>query len=231
MTSTIAEVEIAIQGLKFEWPKSGFRLAIDSLDIPRGKKVAVVGPSGSGKTTLLNLMAGIISPETGEIRVAGHAVHELSDAARRRFRVSQIGMVFQQFELVPYLRAEDNILLPYLLNSSLRLDSAVRSRARELMKATGISDRARSFPAGMSQGEQQRLALCRALVTEPTLILADEPTGNLDSANKVRVIDLMMREVDSRRMTLVMVTHDTSMIDRFDTVFDFSQFTSPGVAP
>ena len=175
----------------------------------------------------MNLISGILQPHSGEIQVAGQSVDKLSDRARRRFRIAKIGMVFQQFELVPYLRAEDNVLLPYFLNSGMQLDSSVKSRARELMKATGIADRARSFPGGMSQGEQQRLALCRALVTAPSLILADEPTGNLDSINKDRVLELMMDEVESRGMTMVMVTHDTSMIDRFDTVIDFADFTVP----
>ncbi len=216
--------EIRISRLHFSWPHSGFGLNIGDLQIASGKKTAFVGPSGSGKTTLLNLIAGIVVPQRGEIMVGEQKLHEMGDAARRRFRIRNVGLVFQQFELMTYLRATENVLLPYFLNASLKLDAAARRRAKELLRATGLEYCEDRFPGRMSQGEQQRLALCRAMVTEPSLILADEPTGNLDNSNKSRVMDLLVDQVHQRGLTLVVVTHDTSLLDRFDQVIDFGDF-------
>lgn len=220
---------IRIRDLQFAWPQSGFALAVKSLEVARGECVAIVGPSGSGKTTLLNLLAGIYPCQAGEILVGDSALHRMNDAERRRFRLSSIGMVFQQFELVPYLRAVENVLLPRLIQSGSGSLRDVRPRAMQLLAQTGLAERTRSYPAQLSQGEQQRLALCRALLTEPTLMLADEPTGNLDQRNKHLVLDLMLRQVRERQVTLLMVTHDTSLLDRFDRVLDFAGFTGGAV--
>lgn len=216
--------EILIRDLRFSWPGSGFSLEIGRLEVAAGERVAFAGPSGSGKTTLLNLVAGISQPQSGEVHVHGQAIHELSDAARRRFRITHLGLVFQQFELIPYLGVVENVLLPWFVNGQLSRDGSERGRALELLGETGLSHRLRNRPHQLSQGEQQRLALCRALVTRPAILLADEPTGNLDARNKGVVLDLMMRQVSARGLTLVMVTHDTSMLDRFDRVLDFAAF-------
>lgn len=206
-------------------------MRVGRLEVHTGQRAAIVGPSGSGKTTLLHLMAGILVPQTGKLIVAGQNLVQLDDGARRRFRIRQVGMVFQEFELVPWLRVVDNCLLPYLIGRGLRLERETRERAVELLRATGLENRLRSYPGQLSQGERQRLALCRALVTEPAVVLADEPTGNLDPANKQKVLDLMLEQVSARGATLVMVTHDGGLLERFDQVFDASGFAAGAGCP
>lgn len=215
---------ISIENLEFRYPHARFELRIDNLRIEAGEKVALIGPSGSGKTTFLNLIAGIRSADRGEVIVAGQRLGSLSSTARRDFRISQMGMVFQQFELVPYLRARDNIRLPFLINRSLTWNAAVDQRMERLVAQTGLGDKLRRFPGQLSQGEQQRVAIARALINAPRLVLADEPTGNLDQANKRRVLELLFEQLAIGRGTLVLVTHDTSLLDGFDRVIDFAEF-------
>jgi len=177
---------IDLSNLDFEYPRSAFRLNIESLSIPVGQKLAIIGPSGSGKTTLLNLLAGIASPRSGQINVGGVDVASLTDRQRRDFRIANIGFVFQQFELLDYLNVKKNILLPFYINPSLAESFSVSQReqqAASLAQAMGIGDKLNRYPAKLSQGEKQRVAICRALCIEPKLILADEPTGNLDPDN------------------------------------------------
>lgn len=215
---------IKIDHLRFRYPTSDFELAIESLEIERGEKVAIVGPSGSGKTTLLNLMAGISVPDSGQIQISSHDVGGLSDAQRRDFRISNIGMVFQQFELIEYLTSQDNILVPFFINSTLEMSPEVCDRARVLAASMGMRDKLQRRPGKLSQGEQQRVAICRALVTEPKLILADEPTGNLDPANKMLILDILFEQAVNNGQTLVVVTHDMSLLQGFDRTIDFDQF-------
>lgn len=219
---------ISIDGLRFEYPRSRFVLEIESLRIDPGEKVAFVGPSGSGKTTLLNLIAGIASPRAGKITVDDRSLNEMSDGQRRDFRASQIGLVFQQFELLPYLRTRDNIRLPFLINQALSWSDETTDRLRTLASATGILDKLSRFPRQLSQGEQQRVAIARALINRPRLVLADEPTGNLDSANKQLVLQLLFDQLTSVQGTLVVVTHDVGILEGFDRVVDFAQFHRPG---
>jgi putative ABC transport system ATP-binding protein len=221
---------IEIQDLRFSYPRSGFRLHIDHLAVPRGQRVAVTGPSGSGKTTLLNLISGISLPESGRVGVGGAEVSSMSDVARRAFRVRHIGFVFQQFELVEYLPVRENILLPYLISRSLALDESVRRRVEELAEATGIRDKLDRRVRQLSQGEQQRVAICRALLPSPQLILADEPTGNLDPANKHRILELLFSQCVANELTLVAVTHDASILDGFDRTLDFGAYHAGKVA-
>lgn len=215
---------IEIEQLCFRYPTSGFKLVIDGLQIGSGEKVAIVGPSGSGKTTLLNLMAGITAPDSGRISIFEDEVSRLSDSRRRDFRISNIGMVFQQFELVEYLNSLDNILIPFFINSTLELNREVRDRAEKLAASMGLQDKLQRPPGKLSQGEQQRVAICRALITEPKLILADEPTGNLDPANKTLILDILFDQVDRNGQTLVLVTHDMSLLQGFDRTIDFAKF-------
>ncbi len=215
---------IAIRHLLFRYPNATFRLQMESLEIPAGSRVAIVGPSGSGKTTLLNLIAGIAPVTSGSLRVFDQELYQLSDAARRDFRSRQIGFVFQQFELVPYLRLLDNILLPYLINRSLRLTAEVRQRAERLAEQLGLADKQRRYLHQLSQGEQQRVALCRSLVNQPRLILADEPTGNLDVSNKHKVLDILFEQAAANGQTLLVVTHDTGILEGFDRILDFNDF-------
>ncbi len=213
---------IRVQGLEFRYQRSDFVLRVAELEIADHERVAIVGPSGSGKTTLLNLFAGISTPDRGTVQTAAERVSSMPDSARRRFRVQQIGLVFQEFELLDYLSVLDNILLPYFLSSALRLDDAVRTRAKSLAADVEINDKLARNVAQLSQGERQRVALCRALLPRPRLVLADEPTGNLDPSNKHRVVDLLLENTQAAGATLVAVTHDTEVAERFDRVLDMA---------
>jgi ABC-type lipoprotein export system ATPase subunit len=193
-------------------------------EVDRGEKVAVIGPSGSGKTTLLNLVAGIFVPQKGTISFGDIEVSRLNDAARRDFRITSIGFVFQDFELLDYLNVLDNILHPYRITGALRLDRQVRERAAELAQEMGIGDKLRRQSTDLSHGEKQRTAICRALLPHPKLILADEATGNLDPANKVKILDLLFHSVEAHNATLLAVTHDHELLKRFDRVVDFQTF-------
>ncbi len=218
---------IEIKRLNFRYPRSEFRLDIPSMKIEALEKVAIVGPSGCGKTTLLNLISGIVAPDSGSLSVAGQAIHELGDAQRRDFRIRNIGLVFQQFELVEYISVKDNILLPFSINTSLNLTASIRTKANELAAAVGLGEKLKRRSNQLSQGEQQRVAICRAMITEPKLILADEPTGNLDPSNKSLILDLLFEQADRNGQTLLVVTHDMSILQGFDRVVDFQQFLEP----
>jgi ABC-type lipoprotein export system ATPase subunit len=219
---------IAISDLEFAFARSDFRLAVRSLKIAVAERVAVTGPSGSGKTTLLHLIAGILLPSRGSIRVGERELNALGEAARRAFRVSQIGLVFQNFELVPYLNVLENILLPCRLNPALPLTVQRARRAEELARETGIGHRLRALPHRLSHGEKQRAAICRAMLPEPPLLLADEPTGNLDPGAKQRVVDLIFQQVERNRATLLMVTHDSEIAARFGRRVDCREFAAGG---
>jgi len=215
---------IAIRELEFRYATGGFRLEIPQLDVAAGESAAFIGPSGSGKTTLLNLMAGIVSPSRGSIDLGGVNIATLSDRHRRELRITKIGLVFQEFELLEYLSVLDNIVLPYRINAALVFDAAVWQRARQLAAEVGIADELKRYPRHLSQGERQRVAVCRAVLPQPSLLLADEPTGNLDPANKGKVLDILFDYARRTRTTLVTVTHDHDLLERFDRVVDFKEF-------
>jgi ABC-type lipoprotein export system ATPase subunit len=215
---------ISIQDLKFHYRAGEFRLQISDFKVARGEKVAVIGASGSGKTTLLNLIAGILAPIKGTISVDEVKVSGLTDAERRDFRITSIGFVFQDFELLDYLNVMDNILHPYRITDALMLDKAVRTRAATLAEEMGINDKLKRNANDLSQGEKQRAAICRALLPQPKLILSDEATGNLDPDNKTIILDLLFRAVDEHDATLLAVTHDYELLRRFDKVIDFKDF-------
>ena len=215
---------INIQSLEFHYPGNGFALDIDEFSVSEGEKVAVIGPSGSGKTTLLNLASGIIKSERGSIAVADTQIEQLSDAQRRDFRINNIGFVFQDFELIEYLNVMDNIIHPYRINRSLRLTPSVRQHAIQLAEKIGIGDKLHRYANDLSQGEKQRVAICRALLPRPKLVFADEATGNLDPRNKGRILDLLFDNVAEHGTTLLAVTHDHELLPRFDRVVDFLQF-------
>lgn len=217
---------ISIHNLHFHYPDSEFQLSVPEFAVSSCEKIAVVGPSGSGKTTLLNLLAGILTPMQGQVQVGGVAVSNLSDARRRDFRISNIGFIFQDFELLDYLSILDNILHPYRITGALQLTGEVRQRAISLAEEMGIARYLKKHPDELSQGEKQRAAICRALLPKPDLILADEATGNLDPANKTRILDLLFKSVEDHNSTLVAVTHDHELLPRFDRVIDFQSFQS-----
>jgi len=215
---------IEIRDLTFGYQEGGFRLEIPELLVASGASVAVVGPSGTGKTTLLNLISGVSVPESGTVTTDGVGVGALSDGARRQFRLQHIGFIFQEFELLEYLNVFDNILLPYRIGGGLTLSAEVRERARMLASRVGIADKLGRYVHHLSQGERQRVAICRALLPAPALILADEPTGNLDVENTKRVLDIVFDYAGSSDATLVCVTHDHSLLGRFEQVVDFAEF-------
>jgi len=215
---------IRIEKLDFAYPQGPFRLVIDELHIEPETSVAFIGPSGSGKTTLLHLAAGIITPANGRIVTGGHEVSALPEGARRDFRIRHVGLVFQEFELLEYLSVLDNVLLPYRISPALTLDRGARDRALELIRRVGIADKAGRLARRLSHGERQRVAICRAVLPQPRLLLADEPTGNLDPANKDTVLDILFEYARDTETTMVAVTHDHEILGRFDRVIDFKSF-------
>jgi putative ABC transport system ATP-binding protein len=218
------DVMIQLRDVEFRYDEGDFALRIPELAVARGETVAVIGPSGSGKTTLLNLIAGITAPRAGTVTTHGTGLTALDEARRRDFRIRHIGLVFQEFELLEYLSVLDNVLLPYRINSALRLTPRVRERARALAARVGVGDKLERNARRLSQGEKQRAAVCRALIAEPVLLLADEPTGNLDPANKERVLDILFDSARESGATLLAVTHDRDLLGRFDRVVDFKAF-------
>jgi putative ABC transport system ATP-binding protein len=178
-----------------------------NLKIPPGQFLAIVGPSGSGKSTLLGLLAGLDAPTAGEILINGTDITRLDEDALARLRGERIGFVFQFFHLVPSLTAFENILVPMEIAGNR---NAV-DRARTLLSEVGLSDRGHHYPSQLSGGEQQRVAIARALANDPPIVLADEPTGNLDSATGRHIMDLLLGVHRSRNTTLVLVTHDAEL--------------------
>ena len=214
---------ITLRDLAFSYPRGEFQLRLGTLDIAERVRVAVVGASGSGKTTLLDLIAGIQRPGAGVVEVAGQDLALLTDRQRRGFRAQRVGLIFQAFELLDYLTVQDNILLPYRISPELHVDAEATARLGQLTDDMGIEAQLERFPQELSQGERQRVAICRALIAAPDLILADEPTGNLDPDNKQRVLKLLLDQVERHAATLVMVTHDHDLLAPFDRVLDMRE--------
>jgi len=185
-----------------------------SFEMSQGEVALLVGPSGSGKTTLLNLIAALDCPDRGEIIVGGSEITRLSRSAAARYRNEQVGFIFQSYNLLPQLTALENILLPML--PKRRLD---RRRAVELLDAVGLGDRVGHRPSELSGGEQQRVAIARAVANEPAIILADEPTGNLDDDNAHKVAGVLSSACRERGKSLILVTHNREMIRPVDRVF------------
>ena len=181
--------------------------------ISSGQFVAVVGPSGSGKSTLLGLLAGLDSPTTGEILIDGVDITRLSEDRLAKLRGEKIGFVFQFFHLVPSLTAFENVLIP--MEISGRRDAV--PRARRLLEEVGLTERAHHYPSQLSGGEQQRIAIARALANDPPIVLADEPTGNLDSTIGRHIMELLLSVQRSRTSTLVLVTHDAELASLADS--------------
>ena len=185
-----------------------------TLDVPPGQFLAVAGPSGSGKSTLLGLIAGLDQPTAGRIRVAGVEITQLSEDALARFRLNTLGYVFQAYHLIPTLTALENVAVPLELAG----DADALPRATALLAEVGLADRAHHYPVQLSGGEQQRVAVARAMARRPALLLADEPTGNLDSGTGKQIIELLVGLRDTLASTLVLVTHDAALAARADRV-------------
>ncbi|MDH4063584.1 MAG: ABC transporter ATP-binding protein [Acidobacteriota bacterium] len=183
-----------------------------NLEIPQGDFLALMGPSGSGKTTLLNLMGGLDTPSGGSVEVAGTNIGALSGSRLSRWRADNIGFVFQLYNLLPVLTAERNVDLPLLLTNLSKAER--RKRVALALKVVGLSDRARHYPRQLSGGQEQRVGIARAIVTDPTLLLCDEPTGDLDRKSGDEILDLLLALNQQHGKTIVMVTHDPRAAER-----------------
>jgi putative ABC transport system ATP-binding protein len=202
-------VVVRAQSLQKEYRRGSERIAVlqdINLEIPRGDFLALMGPSGSGKTTLLNLIGGLDRPTSGTVEVAGEPISRLSDGQLARWRSRHIGFVFQFYNLLPVLTAEKNVELPLLLT---KLSAAQRRQhVATALSVVGLADRARHYPRQLSGGQEQRVGIARAIVTDPTLLLCDEPTGDLDRKSGDEILDLLQALNREHGKTIIMVTHD-----------------------
>jgi ABC-type lipoprotein export system ATPase subunit len=220
---------IELRDVAFRYPGAeGFSLEINRLSVPEGDSVALVGPSGSGKATLLALLAGILRPSSGRIRVHGTDLDLLDDRRLRQFRIRDVGQVFQSFELLPYLSVVENVMLPRYIRQTGKSTRQSGQDAMQLLSEMGLAHKAHARPGELSQGEQQRVAVCRAMLNRPAILLADEPTGNLDQDNTQNVVTLLLDMARQHDSTLIMVTHDRSLLEPFSTVLDIQGVAAAG---
>lgn len=199
--------------------------AVDRLDIQAGEQVALIGRSGTGKTTLLHILAGILRPDRGEVEIAGQRLDRLGEAARDRHRGQHIGMVYQTFNLLQPFTALENVLLGALFGRGAGVDA--KRRAEALLEQVGLGDRMHHRPSQLSVGQVQRVAICRALVNDPELVLMDEPLGNQDRATGGQVLDLLLDLAKRSGKTVVMVTHDPESAARMQRTVDLSSLRGP----
>ncbi len=185
-----------------------------NFEVPRKQMVSIVGPSGSGKSTLLGLLAGLDKPTAGSIRLNGREITTWTESQLAHFRRQNIGYLFQAFHLIPTLTALENVMLPMELSG----DATAKDRARDLLEAVELQDRQRHYPTQLSGGEQQRVAVARAFACRPPILLADEPTGNLDSATGQLVIELLLRLHRDQGSTLILVTHDPALAEQTERI-------------
>lgn len=205
----------AIQASSLHFSRGGFSLSLPQWCVDAGQRVALHGPSGCGKSTLLGLISGQLTPTSGRLMVDGQDLTALSLPARRAWRARRIGFIFQDFPLIDHLSALENVLLPYRISQDLHLTGAIRAQAAALLDALSLHEHHRAMPSRLSQGERQRVAIARALVTEPGLLLADEPTAGLDPSQSAAVLELLWGLSVERGLTLILVTHDPSLLARF----------------
>ncbi|MDZ4829365.1 MAG: ATP-binding cassette domain-containing protein [Phycisphaerae bacterium] len=213
---------LATTDLIYRYGPDTVDLSMPALAVRAGRTLALVGPSGCGKSTLLSLLSGERVPSSGSVRFGDASIEAMSDAERRRFRITTVGLIFQDFRLVEYLSVLDNILLPCRLHSALPLNVAARRRAEELAERLGIAALARRLPERLSHGERQRVAVARGLLARPRLLLADEPTGNLDPAGKKRLLDELLALARDDHASVIVATHDHGLLPAFDAVYDFA---------
>jgi len=190
-----------------------------SLDVQAGETVAIIGKSGAGKSTLMHILGGLDRPDEGRVAIEGRDFYGLSSSVRSKIRASEIGFVFQSYHLLPEMDVVENVMIPAMaLGTAFRSLAGLRSRAMELLTSVGLADRADHTPLELSGGEQQRVALARALMNDPKLVLADEPTGNLDNATGGQVLDMLFALTKKRGHTLVLVTHNDANAKSCDRV-------------
>ncbi len=217
---------IKIESLNFYWSKkSNFKIFVPNLEIKKGEKVLLLGESGSGKTTLLSLICGFLNPLSGSISINGNTINKLSSKTKDEYRADNIGIIFQQFNLLPYANVVDNVLLP-LYFSQARSKNIVNKRAAalELFKQLRLPDDIAQYRASnLSVGQQQRVAVARALIGNPSLIIADEPTSSLDTNAQQLFLDLMFKQISENNSTLLMVSHDKSLSNRFDRQININE--------
>ncbi|MEC9041900.1 MAG: ABC transporter ATP-binding protein [Verrucomicrobiota bacterium] len=218
---------LQIRDLHFQYPASDFKIEISDIKITQGSKIAISGKSGSGKTTLIHLISGILRPQSGEILFYDKSITDMNDKEIRKHRISNIGFIFQEFELLEYLNVMDNLVLPYKINKSLVLDAEIKDKAKEIANRIGIGNKLDQHPKQLSGGERQRLAIARALITSPPLIIADEPTGNLDEKTSNIVMDEITDQVSYTNSTLIMISHNNELISSFDEIIDIQE--SPNI--
>lgn len=216
---------ISITDLSFAYPGSSFRLQVESLTVAAGQSLALLGPSGTGKTTLLRLMTGLLQPNSGEVRLGTVSLTCLHETERRAFRLSEVGLVFQDFALLDYLTVEENILLPQRFAKEV-LTPGARQAARGLAERLEIDQHWRTLAGQLSQGERQRVAIARALAHRPRYLFADEPTASLDSVRRELVMDLLKDYIRDNESCLIMVTHDKELMSRFPVHSKVEDFTS-----
>ena len=214
---SVEDAVLSLINVAFAYPGEGEVLHGVDFELAAGERVAIVGESGSGKSTLLHLAAGLEAADRGEVYLAGEALAGLDEAARTRLRRARVGIVFQSFHLIPTLTVLENVMLPLELATKAGAADR-RERAARQLQAVGLADKEARYPEALSGGEQQRVAIARALVHEPTLILADEPTGNLDSRTGETVFGLLLEQVRATGCSLLLVTHSHELAGRLDRV-------------
>ncbi|MBP9680736.1 MAG: ABC transporter ATP-binding protein [Bacteriovorax sp.] len=207
---------IQISNLKFSYSSQKNILDISSLQISEGEKVFIYGPSGYGKSTLLNIISGVLSYETGTVNVLGRDLNKISKSSRDKLRGSEIGYIFQIFNLIPYLNLKENIILPCLINKERSEHANFHDHADELISKLGLQGHLDRNVTDLSIGQQQRVAQARALIGNPKLLIADEPTSSLDEKNTTEFMNLLMSEWEKRKFTLVFVSHDERLKKYFD---------------
>jgi len=215
---------VSATNLSHGYPTGGQRATIldnVSFSVGSGQTLALIGRSGSGKSTLLNLMSGLEPIQTGEVRLDGHSLSELNDSERTRLRAQKIGFVYQSFNLIPTLTVTDNVSLPLALQNVGKKEQ--RERVNQLLVTVGLEHRGSDFPDQLSGGEQQRVAIARALIHRPSLILADEPTGNLDATSGRQVLDLLQKQVSDQKASLLLVTHSNEVASVADKILMLDQ--------
>lgn len=222
-TSSAALPIVDIENVAFTWPGAkGFTIEIADFKLRKNERLLLIGPSGSGKSTFLSLLAGIVTPSAGSLRILGTDLAGLPNAARDHFRAQHMGIIFQMFNLLPYGSAVDNVVLPLHFASERRkratANGAIEEEARRLLKSLGLerADIEGAQASSLSVGQQQRIAAARALIGRPELIIADEPTSALDRNTQQAFIDLLFAELSAAGATLIMVSHDESLATRFD---------------
>ena len=217
---------IKIDSVRFHWSKkSSFKIFVPNFKINKGEKVLLLGESGSGKTTLLSLICGFLNPLSGSISINGSAINKLSSKTKDEHRADNIGIIFQQFNLLPYANVIDNIVLP-LYFSKVRSANVTNQResALNLCKQLRLPDDIDQYKASsLSVGQQQRVAVARALIGNPSLVIADEPTSSLDTDAQQIFLDLMFEQISNNKSTLLMVSHDRSLAERFDRLIDINE--------